>query len=212
MNQKPRAILFDAYGTLFDVHSVAGDLPALSQLWRQRQVEFTWRRTLMQRYRDFWSVTEEALRGSAAQLEIALTEPQIAGLMQAYLSPAVFPEVKTALDALKGTPLAILSNGTLPMLEAAVQASGLESYFSHIISVDRIKQYKPSPAVYAMGPETLKIPAEQTLFVSANAWDAAGAKAFGYRVCWCNRAGAFMDVLGFAPDLTVQRLDQISEN
>lgn len=220
MSQKPQAIVFDAYGTLFDVHSVvlragqgiAGDLRALSQLWRQKQVEYTWRRTLMQRYRDFWSVTEESLRGSAAQLGIDLTEPQIAELMHAYLSPAVFPEVKIALDAMKGTSLAILSNGTLPMLEAAVRAGGLESYFSHIISVDPIQRFKPSPEVYAMAPEALKIPAGQTLFVSANAWDAAGAKAYGYRVCWCNRSGAIPDALGFAPDFTVQRLDQISEN
>src|SRR5579863_8504483 len=101
-----RAFIFDAYGTLFDVHSVvlrgghdvAGDLAALSHLWRQKQVEYTWRRTLMQRYRDFWSVTEESLRGSAAQLGIELNEPQIAELMRAYLSPAVFPEVKTAFE------------------------------------------------------------------------------------------------------------------
>ncbi len=166
----------------------------------------------MQRYRDFWAITDEALRGSAAQLGIALTEPQIAVLMQAYLTPEIFPEVKSALDALNGTPLAILSNGTLPMLEAAVRARGLESCFAHIISVDGIKKYKPSPEVYALGPATLNIPAEDTLFVSANAWDAAGAKAYGYRVCWCNRSSAVPDVLGFVPDLTVQRLDQMSEN
>jgi len=220
MSQKPQAIVFDAYGTLFDVHSVvlragqgiAGDLAALSQLWRQKQVEYTWRRTLMQRYRDFWSVTEESLRGSAAQLGIELNEPQIAELMRAYLSPAVFPEVKTAFEALKGTPLAILSNGTAPMLEAAVRAGGVEPYFSHIISVDAIQKYKPSPEVYAMAPEALKIPAKDTLFVSANAWDAAGAKAFGFRVCWCNRSGAIPDTLGFAPDFAVQRLNQIPEN
>jgi 2-haloacid dehalogenase len=219
-NWKPGAYVFDAYGTLFDVHSVvlragqgiAGDLRSLSQLWRQKQVEFTWRRTLMQRYQDFWKVTEEALRWSAMQLEIGLTEAQIEGLMHAYLSPGVFPEVESTLEALKGCPLAILSNGTLAMIEGAVRAAGLESYFSHFISVDQIKAYKPSPAVYAMGPEALGISAEQILFVSANAWDAAGAKSHGYRVCWCNRSGAVMDVLGFAPDLIVKRLDDIVEH
>jgi 2-haloacid dehalogenase len=212
----PQAYIFDAYGTLFDVHSVvlragqgiAGDLRALSQLWRQKQVEYTWRRSLMQRYEDFWRVTEEALRASAAQLGIELTESQRDGLMHAYLSPAVFPEVKGALEALNGSSLAILSNGTLPMLEAAVRARGLERYFSHIISVDPIKSYKPSPAVYALGPEVLGFSAQQMLFVSANAWDAAGAKAYGYRVCWCNRSGAVMDALGFEPDLVVGRLDE----
>jgi 2-haloacid dehalogenase len=215
---KPQAYIFDAYGTLFDVHSVVlragqgitGDLEALSQLWREKQVEYTWRRTLMQRYRDFWCVTEEALRASAAQLGIELTELQGDGLMQAYLSPMTFPEVAGALEALNGSPLAILSNGTLPMLEAAVRAGGLERYFAHIISVDRIRTYKPAPAVYALGPEVLKLAAEETLFVSANAWDAAGAKAYGYRVCWCNRSGAVMDALGFEPDLIVKRLDDLS--
>jgi 2-haloacid dehalogenase len=219
-DSKPAAYIFDAYGTLFDVHSVvlragqgiAGDLWSLSQLWRQKQVEFTWRRTLMQRYQDFWQVTEEALRWSAVQLAIGLSESQIEGLMQAYLSPAVFPEVQATLEALKGSPLAILSNGTPAMLEGAVRAGGLESYFSHVISVDQIKAYKPSPAVYALGAEKLNIPADQSLFISANAWDAAGAKSYGYRVCWCNRSGAVMDVLGFAPDLIVQRLDEIVEH
>jgi 2-haloacid dehalogenase len=211
-----KAFVFDAYGTLFDVHSF--DLhsvargEALSQLWRQKQVEYTWRRALMQRYQDFWRVTEEALRAAAQQLRIELTEPQIEALMQAYLSPAAFAEVRAALDALKGLPLAILSNGSPRMLEAAVHANGLESYFSHVISVDRISTYKPSPAVYALGPEALKIPTAEMLFVSANAWDAAGAKAYGYRVCWCNRSGAAMDALGFDPDFTVERLDQIAGN
>jgi 2-haloacid dehalogenase len=214
-----KAFVFDAYGTLFDVHSVvlrgghgvSGDLEALSQLWRQKQVEYTWRRALMQRYQDFWRVTEEALRAAAQQLRIELTEPQMNALMQGYLSPAVFAEVRATLDALKGSPLAILSNGSPRMLEAAVRANRLDSYFRHVISVDAIATYKPSPAVYALGPEALQIPAGEILFVSANAWDAAGAKAYGYRVCWCNRSSAPMDVLGFAPDFTLERLDQIAE-
>jgi 2-haloacid dehalogenase len=214
-----RAFVFDAYGTLFDVHSF--DLhsfdvhstprgEALSHLWRQKQVEYTWRRTLMRRYQDFWHVTEEALRAAAAQLRIELDERQIEALMQAYLAPPAFAEVRAALDALKSSPLAILSNGSPRMLEAAVQANRLESYFDHILSVDGIATYKPSPAVYALGPEALQIPAGEMLFVSANAWDAAGAKAYGYQVCWCNRSGAPMDALGFEPDFTVERLDQIA--
>ncbi len=215
-----RAFVFDAYGTLFDVHSfdvhsldvhsVAPRGEALSRLWRQKQVEYTWRRALMQRYQDFWHVTEEALRAAALQLQIELAEPQIDALMQAYLAPAAFVEVRAALDALKSAPLAILSNGSPRMLEGAVRANGLESYFSHVISVDEVATYKPSPAVYALGPEALKIPAGEMLFVSANAWDAAGAKAYGYQVCWCNRSGAPIDALGFEPDFTVERLDQIA--
>ena len=214
---KPRAIVFDAYGTLFDVHSVvlsaghgiADDLKALSRLWRQKQLEFTWLRALMERYEDFWTITEAALRSTVRQLSIDMTEPQLNKLMQAYLTPLAFADARSALETLNGIPLAILSNGSPTMLDAAVRNNGLESCFAEVISVDRVKTYKPSPRVYALGPEILHIPADEILFVSSNAWDAAGAKAFGYQVCWCNRAEEKMDFWGFAPDFVVTRLDQI---
>jgi len=216
---KPQAIIFDAYGTLFDVHSVIrnsgvgiqGDLKALSQLWRQKQLEYTWLRALMDRYEDFWHITEAALYASVRQLSIELTDRQLESLMQAYLTPAVFPEVVAALEGLNGLPLAILSNGSPAMLDAAVRSNSLEPYFAEIISVDTVKTYKPSSRVYALGSEALNLPAAAILFVSSNLWDAAGAKAFGYRVCWCNRSGAEMEDWGFAPDFTVARLDQIGE-
>ncbi len=211
--------MFDAYGTLFDVHSVVvragagipGDLGALSQLWRQKQLEFTWLRALMDRYEDFWHVTEAALRTALAQLQIEASESQIRQLLDAYLAPAVFPDAIVALDALCENPLAILSNGTPKMLEAAVRANALESYFSTIISADQVRTYKPSPQVYQLGPDALGLPAEEILFVSSNAWDAAGAKAFGYGVCWCNRTGRAMDQLGFAPDIVVSSLDRVTD-
>jgi 2-haloacid dehalogenase len=115
------------------------------------------------------------------------------------------------LGAFNGIPLAILSNGSPTMLDSAVRSNRLESYFTEIISVDRVKTYKPSPRVYALGPEILRIPAGEILFVSSNSWDVAGAKAFGYQVCWCNRSDTGMDHLGFAPDFIVSRLDQIAE-
>jgi 2-haloacid dehalogenase len=214
---KQKAFLFDAYGTLFDVHSVVvragagipGDLGALSQLWRQKQLEFTWLRALMDRYEDFWHITEAALRTALAQLQMEASEPQVRRLLDAYLAPSVFPDAKVALDALRDFPRAILSNGTPAMLEAAVRGNGLESYFSSVISADRVRTYKPSPRVYQLGPDLLHLPAEEILFVSSNAWDAAGAKAFGYCVCWCNRSGRAMDQLGFAPDIVVSSLDQV---
>ena len=216
---KPQAIIFDAYGTLFDVHSIvhrvpgiSGDLAALSQLWRQKQVEYTWRRALMKRYADFWEVTAEALRSAAHQLRIHASEEALHSLMAAYLSPDAFADVRTGLDALKEFPFAILSNGSPKMLEAAVRANGLDSFFTHVISVDEVKTYKPSPEVYELGTRTLGQSAEKTLFVSSNAWDAAGAKAFGYRVCWCNRSGEAMDCLGFDPDFTVNGLDRIAKS
>ncbi len=217
MPLKPRAIIFDAYGTLFDVHSVAlnsahgidGDLLALSRLWRQKQLEFTWLRALMERYEDFWRITEAALRSAIRQLSLDVTDPQLNKLMQAYLAPAAFADARSALETLRGFPLAILSNGSPTMLDSAVRNNGLESCFAAVISVDRVKTYKPSPRVYALGPEILHVPAEEILFVSSNAWDAAGAKAFGYQVCWCNRAEEKLDDWGFAPDFMVSRLDQI---
>jgi 2-haloacid dehalogenase len=214
---QPRAFLFDAYGTLFDVHSILlregndinGDLPALSLLWRQKQLEYTWLRALMQRYEDFWDVTEAALRSAVRQLKIDATGAQLDRLMQAYLYPSAFPDAKPALESLSGVPLAILSNGSPKMLESALRHNGLESFFVEIISVDRIKTYKPSPDVYALGTQTLNLPASEIVFVSSNSWDAAGAKAFGYKVCWCNRSAVEMERLGMPPDLIVDGLDQI---
>ena len=214
MPSKPQAYIFDAYGTLFDVDSVMrrgatgiqGDLQALSQLWRRKQLEYTWQRALMERYEDFWTITEAALKSAVGQLAIQATTEQIQGLMQAYLSLEAFDDVKPALEALEGSPLAILSNGTPAMLDSLIRHNGLQSSFKEVISVDRLRTYKPSPHVYALGPEILKLPAEEILFVSSNQWDAAGAKAFGYRVSWCNRSGARMEDLGFAPDFMIRGL------
>jgi len=212
----PKAFVFDAYGTLFDVHSVVeagraltGDPQALSTLWRQKQLEYTWLRALMGRYEDFWAVTEAALRWALGRLAIRADEASIARLMEAYLSLATYPEVPDALAAMAGTPLGILSNGSPKMLAAAVRSSGLEGRLSHVLSVDAVRTYKPSPAVYELGTRAFGLPASDILFVSSNGWDVAGAKAFGYRVCWCNRLGAPTENLGVTPDLEVPRLDEI---
>ncbi len=214
----PQGFVFDAYGPLFDVHSVieAGreitqDPQTLSLTWRQKQLEYTWLRALMGRYEDFWQVTEGALRFAVRRLGLAASPAQLKRLMEAYLALAAFPEVKAALERLKGSPLAILSKGSTRMLEAAVRSSGLAQYLQHVLSVDAVKTYKPSPAVYALGPKAMGLPAADLLFVSSNAWDAAGAKAAGYRVCWCNRQKAPIAEVGFAPDLTVERPDQIPD-
>ena len=211
-----RGFVFDAYGTLFDVHSVieagraiTGDPAALSLLWRQKQLEYTWLRSLMGRYEDFWAVTEAALRFSVRRLGLAADDAQLARLMDAYLSLACFPEVEAALERLAGRPRAILSNGSPRMLQAAVASSGLGRHLQHVLSVDAVKTFKPSPAVYALGPQALGIPAADLLFVSSNAWDVAGAKSFGYQVAWCNRSGAPAEELGVTPDLVVTRLDAL---
>jgi 2-haloacid dehalogenase len=208
-----RGYVFDAYGTLFDVHSVVeagrgltADPVALSVLWRQKQLEYTWLRSLMGRYEDFWSVTGAALRYAVRRLGIATSEAQLAELMDAYLRLACFPDVREALAGLGRVPRAILSNGAPTMLEAAVRSSGLVPLLDHVISVDRVRTYKPAPAVYALGPQILGIPADELLFVSSNGWDVAGAKAFGYRVAWCNRLGAPEEELGVRADYVVSTL------
>jgi 2-haloacid dehalogenase len=211
-----RGYVFDAYGTLFDVHSVVeagreitGDPVAFSTTWRQKQLEYTWLRALMGAYADFWVVTEAALRYTIRRLGLTATEAQVQRLMEAYLSLACFPEVKAALGRLAGRPRVVLSNGAPTMLAAAVAGSGLGALLEHVISVDRVKTYKPSPLVYALGPETLGVSAGELLFVSSNGWDVAGAKAFGYRVAWCNRTGAPEEELGVRADLVVDALDKL---
>jgi 2-haloacid dehalogenase len=211
-----RGYVFDAYGTLFDVHSVVeagraltGDPLALSTLWRQKQLEYTWLRSLMGRYEDFWAVTEAALRYSVRRLGLTASETQLATLMDAYNRLACFPDVGDGLARLADRPRAILSNGAPRMLAAAVASAGLSGALDHVISVDRVRIYKPAPAVYALGPETLGLPAGDLLFVSSNAWDVAGAKAFGYRVAWCNRAGAPEEELGVRADYVVRELREL---
>ena len=214
----PRAFVFDAYGTLFDVHSVmeaaravTPDPQALSQLWRQKQLEYTWLRSLMGRYQDFWLVTGQALRFALRRLGITAAESQIEALMSAYLTLSPFPEVPNALRGLRGRPLAILSNGSPRMLESAVRSSGLGAAFDHVLSVDAVGVYKPSPLVYDLAVRAFGLPASEILFVSSNAWDVAGAGAYGFMTCWCNRTNMPADELDVTPDYEVDRLDAILE-
>lgn len=213
---RPKVFVFDAYGTLFNVHSVieAGravtpDPQTLSNLWRQKQLEYTWLRALMERYEDFWAVTGQALRFALRRLGITATEAQVKALMDAYLSLAAFPEVPAALAALREMPRGILSNGSPLMLDSAVRSSGLQGLFQHVISVDVIRTYKPSPRVYELAPRAFAVAPGDILFVSSNAWDVAGAKAFGFRTCWCNRSNAPAEELGVTSDYEVDRLDAL---
>ncbi|MEP7084830.1 MAG: haloacid dehalogenase type II, partial [Betaproteobacteria bacterium] len=155
------AVLFDAYGTLFDVHSVIataesffpGRGAALSQAWRARQLEYTWLRTLSSRYRDFWQVTGDALHWASAALALPLTPEQHAALLDAYLHLQPFPENLEVLRALsaQGTILGTLSNGTPTMLDAALRSAGMEALITHVLSVDTVGRYKTDPAAYALG-------------------------------------------------------------
>lgn len=213
------ALVFDAYGTLFDVHSVAaqcerlwpGKGAAVSQLWRTKQLEYTWQRSLMRRYEDFRSVTEAALRYVCAAMNIECGERQIKTLMDEYLGLATFPEVRQALDRLGSRKLAILSNGSPDMLEPLVRHAGLATAFAGVLSVDSLKVYKPDPRVYQLAVDALGIAATKIGFVSSNCWDACGARAFGFTTFWINRGGAPVDALGVKPDFIVRNLEELPE-
>jgi len=214
MSQRIKALAFDAYGTLFDVHSVISacnqNFPdqgaALSQRWRAKQLEYTWLRSLMGRYEDFWQVTESALVFACKSLSLSCPPGTRAQLMEAYLRLDPYTEVREALRALSNYPLAILSNGSPRMLHAVVKSAGFEGVFSHVISVDEVKIYKPSPRVYQLASQKMSVPETAIGFVSSNSWDVIGAKAFGFWTCWVNRSAAPGDELGVTPDVTVKTL------
>lgn len=208
MTARPAALVFDAYGTLFDVHSVTaaaeslwpGKGAALSQLWRTKQLEYTWQRSLMGRYEDFAHVTAAALDYACDALNLPLGEAKRAQLLKAYLHLATFPEVAAALGRLRGIRLAILSNGSPAMLEPVVFNAGLHGLITDVLSVDEVKIFKPDPRVYRIAVDRLGVPAKAIGFVSSNCWDAIGAKAFGFRTFWVNRSGAPVDRMGLEPD------------
>jgi 2-haloacid dehalogenase len=211
------ALVFDAYGTLFDPFAVKiraeelfpGNGTALSQLWRAKQLEYSWLRTLMGRYENFWKITEDALVFSCRALKLSCDEHQRKQLMQVYLTLPAFPEVKATLEKLSALPLAILSNGTLEMLTPLVAANGMAHLFRNILSVDALKMYKPRPEVYQYAVNSLDVPKESLGFVSSNYWDIAGARSFGFRTYWLNRNSAVPDELGVTPTASLRSLSEL---
>lgn len=214
---RPAVLVFDAYGTLFDVHSVTrladelwpGRGAQLSQLWRAKQLEYTWLRSLMQRYEDFGRVTEAALRYTCEALALPFDADRHARLMAAYLRLDTFPEVNEALARLAGIRLAILSNGSPAMLGPLVANAGLAGTLQDVLSVDAVRIFKPDPRVYQLAVDRIGVPVGSIGFVSSNCWDALGAKSFGLRVFWVNRGGLPVDGLGFVPDHTVTSLAEL---
>jgi 2-haloacid dehalogenase len=211
-----KGLVFDAYGTLFDVHSViaacqqvAPDAPALSETWRAKQLEYTWLRSLMGQYEDFWAITAAALRFALRRHGITLDAAQYTHLLEEYYRLSTYPEVLTALQRLRPYPLAILSNGTPRMLHAALEHNNLQGVFTQVLSVDPLRTFKPNPVVYELAPRHLQLPKQELVFVSSNAFDVIGAKAYGFQVVWINRANVQLDELGWQPDVVVPRLDQL---
>ena len=206
----PEALVFDAYGTLFDVHAVAqrcesfwpGQGAPLSQLWRAKQLEWSWQRSLMRRYVPFAQLTRDALAYASEALGLACDEAQANALMDEYRRLATYGDVPDALARLHadGYRLAILTNGSPDMIVPLVAHHGMQSLFDAILSVDELKIYKPAPEVYRLAAKRLGMPSKAIGFVSSNGWDALGAKAFGFHAWWINRAGAPLERLGVAPD------------
>jgi 2-haloacid dehalogenase len=238
---KIKAIVFDAYGTLYDVQSVAditeeifpGYGEIITQVWRIKQLEYTWLRSLMRQYRDFAAVTRDSLTYTLKCLGLEYDDASFARIMDKYLHLDLYPDALLALEAMAEKKLAILSNGSPDMLNALVRNSGLRSILDAVISVDAKRIFKPSPEAYTLIEQTLKIPPDEVLFISSNPWDVCGAKSFGLNVAWIERVTpeamalacvenelvapltmfkairTQMDELGFAPDYRVRSLSEL---
>lgn len=215
------AVLFDAYGTLFDVYSVSmlgeqlfpGQGERLAVLWRDKQIEYTRLCSMSgpqpgQHYRPFWEITRSALRHAAARLKLELTAEREERLMNQYHHLSAFPENREVLQALRarGVRAGVLSNGDPSMLAVAVRSAGLQDLLDPVISVHETRRFKTDPAAYALGPQALGLPAREILFVSSNAWDAVGATWYGYTTLWVNRASMPPEELGAQPTRTAANL------
>lgn len=230
--EKPRAVLFDAYGTLFDVYSVGllaqqlfpGQGARLATVWRDKQIEYTRLVTTSDQgaphqphYRPFWELTQAALAYAikliepAARSDWAAYEAKATQLMNQYRSLSAFPENREVLQALKsrGIVTGILSNGEPQMLGIAVRSAGLDGLLDHVISVDGVRKYKTHPDAYAQGEKLTGLSRQQIVFVSSNAWDALGATWFGYRTLWVNRQNQPFEELGTPPTRTATNLREV---
>jgi 2-haloacid dehalogenase len=225
-----RVVVFDAYGTLFDVYSVThlaetlfpAQGAALAALWRDKQIEYT--RLISQadpcnpagsqHYLSFWEITQRALRYSLQKLKLVHTQTHEATLMGQYAQLSPFPENKAVLEALKvqGIPCAILSNGSPEMLASAVASAGFEPFLDRVISVDAARQFKISPATYQLVLDHYPVAKSEVLFVSSNGWDAAGASWFGFTTCWINRTSAPLETIGPPPDFVGSDLTAVLRN
>ena len=208
--------VFDAYGTLFDVHAavrhyadeIGPDGAKLSAIWREKQLEYSWVRALSGRYRDFWALTEDALN-TAFALVPSVDRSYRDDLLSAYRRLDCYPEVPLVLRELKdaGAKLAILSNGSPAMLEGAVDAAGIGDLLDEVLSADPLKTFKANPEVYEMATSHFRVFPDAVSFQSSNRWDVAGATAFGMRTVWINRAGMPEEYPDLAPHAVLQSLE-----
>ncbi len=223
---KVQLCVFDAYGTIFDVDAAARTLaqrpegaalaahwPKLSQLWRRKQLEYSWLRSASGHHADFWQVTAEALDWTLEALNQPDVQPLRPQLLQLYWELPAFPEASAALGALRarGHMLAMLSNGTPAMLEAAVSAAGLSRVFDALLSVEEVGRFKPAPEVYDLVETRFGTHPSEVLFISANGWDAAAAAAHGFHAIWLNRAKLPVENLFAGPDVILPDLSHLPD-
>ena len=216
---KIQSIVFDLYGTLFDVHTVSakcdeffpGKGREVSVMWRQKQLEYTWLRSLMDQYVTFEAATRNALQYTCKALGLSLNDQRADALCEAYLQLRPYPEVAKVLDNLRarGLGLAILSNGSPYTIDAVTRHAGLHDKFDHLISVDAVHIFKPHRSVYELAESAFKRGRESILFISSNAWDATGARHFGFPTCWVNRAGQPFEEMGQTPNLQIPDLGSL---
>ena len=216
---KTKSIIFDAYGTLFDVNSAAekckdkiGDKrEGFANFWRTTQLEYTWLRSLMKRHKDFWQITEDSLEKSMKVFGIDMGMKN--DLLNLYKVLSPYPEVKNVLENLKkkNFKLAILSNGTPALLEELVRSNNLTNLFDDLFSIEAVKVYKPDSKVYDLPLKKYEIKPEEVTFLSANTWDVSGAGNYGYNSVWVNRNNAVFDNLDFKPKNEINNLTQLLE-
>ena len=214
---KTKAVVFDAYGTLFDVNSAAkrckdkigAKWETFANFWRTTQLEYTWLRSLMKRHKNFWDITEDSLDKSMKVFNINKNMKNELLSLYKILSP--YPEVKGVLEDLKkkNFKLAILSNGTLDLLNELVESNKLNNLFDDLFSIEEVKIYKPDPRVYKMPIEKYKIMPNEVTFLSANTWDVSGGGNFGYNSIWVNRHNSVFDILDFQPKNEISNLTQL---
>jgi 2-haloacid dehalogenase len=212
--------VFDAYGTLFDVHSAVGRLAGrigpdalrFSELWRIKQLEYSWVRTLMSAYRDFWELTEDALDFALARFP-SVDSGLRPDLLDAYRTLDPYPEVASVLSALKskGARIAILSNGSPPMLQAAVASAGLDQLIDNVFSVDAIRAFKAHPDAYRIVTDAWAVQPNEVSFQSSNRWDIAGAARFGFDTVWVNRSGQTDEYADLPPGLVIHSLVELPD-
>lgn len=213
-----KGVVFDAYGTLFDTFSVAqecekeypGKGVQISQIWRQKQLEYAWLHILMDHYKNFWEITKDALCYALEELGLRYNEEKIKSIMNSYLYLKVYPEVVEALQSFRPNKLMVLSNGNPVMLNQLFINTGLSKLIDEFISADTVKLFKPKTDVYQLAVDSSKVKRNEILFVSSNGWDIAGSKSFGFTVGWINRLNKPVEKLGFQPDYIVSDLLELA--